>query len=233
MTDPEQQPHEAPMPSEAKSAEMENESPVAEEQLMTTEPVPPFFAQRSFPEWSIWDVLAVVGFTAAAILLFSMIALALAHVATGGRHVAMDELATSPAVVIGSQFAAYPVVIVFMIALVRNKSRERFWQAIRWNWPGAATLGFFLAGIFLAFLVEFASRWLPIPKSLPVDKFFSDATGAYLMAVFGVRLAPLLEETVLPRNVVSAATGVGNGAGNRVTAHSPPSWNTTGLRHRS
>jgi len=97
-------------------------------------------------------------------------------------------------VVIGAQFAAYPVVIVFMIALVRSKSGERFWRAIRWNWPGSAAVGFFLAGTFFALLVEIASRWLPIPKSLPVDKFFSDATGAYLMAAFGITLAPLLEE---------------------------------------
>jgi membrane protease YdiL (CAAX protease family) len=55
-------------------------------------------------------------------------------------------------------------------------------------------LGFFLSGILLAAVVEFISRWMPIPKSLPVDKFFSDAAGAYLMAAFGVTLAPLLEE---------------------------------------
>ena len=46
----------------------------------------------------------------------------------------------------------------------------------------------------LAAVVEFISRWMPIPKSLPVDKFFSDAAGAYLMAAFGITLAPLLEE---------------------------------------
>jgi hypothetical protein len=56
------------------------------------------------------------------------------------------------------------------------------------------TLLFFVSGSIFAFAVEFASRWLPIPKSLPMDKMFSDTSGAYLMAVFGVTLAPLLEE---------------------------------------
>jgi len=194
MTDPEQRPLEPPTQPEEEHVGMEGELPFAAQPPLMAESVPPFSAPRSFPWWSIWDVLAVVGVTAGAILVFSMIALAIAHVAAKGHQVARDELASNPAVAIGAQFAAYPVVIVFMIALVRNKSREPFWQAIRWNWPGPAALGFFLAGIFFAFLVEIASRWLPIPKSLPVDKFFSDATGAYLMAVFGITLAPLLEE---------------------------------------
>jgi uncharacterized protein len=191
MTDPEQDPLEPLTPTAA-----ESEPSAVEPHVMTVEalPTPTSFAQRPFPPWSFWDAMAVLTFTVVAILVFSAIALAIAHVSNRGHHMPLDELASSPVVVIGAQFAAYPLVIVFMIALVRSKSGERFWRAIRWNWPGAAALGFFPAGIFFAFLVEIASRWLPIPKSLPVDKFFGDATGAYLMAAFGITLAPLLEE---------------------------------------
>jgi len=139
-------------------------------------------------------VAAVLCFTLAAVFLFSTMALGVAHVLTSQRHVPVGELASSPIVVIGSQIAAYPAVILFMIMLVRSKTGLRFWQAIRWNWPGPAMLRFLLAGIGFAFAVEFASRWLPIPKSLPVDKYFTDIAGAYLMAAFGVTLAPLLEE---------------------------------------
>jgi membrane protease YdiL (CAAX protease family) len=38
------------------------------------------------------------------------------------------------------------------------------------------------------------ARFLPIPKSLPIDAYFHDATSAYMMAAFGITLAPLLEE---------------------------------------
>jgi membrane protease YdiL (CAAX protease family) len=193
MTDPEREPLEPLTPPE-----VESEVSAAEQRVTTVEAMPPLtcYAPRRFPPWSFWDAMAVLGFTVVAILVFSAIALAIAHVTSRGHHMPVDELASSPVVVIGAQFAAYPLVIVFMIALVRTKSGERFWRAIRWNWPGAAAMGFFLAGIFFAFLVEIASRWLPIPKSLPVDKFFSDATGAYLMAAFGITLAPLVEELV-------------------------------------
>ena len=49
-------------------------------------------------------------------------------------------------------------------------------------------------GIVLAFAVEGLAHFLPIPKSLPMDKFFNDATSAYLMAFFGILVAPVLEE---------------------------------------
>ena len=38
----------------------------------------------------------------------------------------------------------------------------------------------------LAIVVEGLSRFLPIPKSLPMDKYFHDAPSAYLMAAFGI-----------------------------------------------
>ena len=147
-----------------------------------------------FPPWSAWDVAAVLAFTVASIVLFTALALGAAHLLTGKRHVPLGDLASSPIVVIGSQVAAYPLVIAFMMFLVRNKSRLDFWRTIQWNWPKARAIVFLLAGVGFAFVVELASRYLPIPKSLPVDKFFTDRLGAYLMAIFGITLAPLLEE---------------------------------------
>src|SRR5664279_5148231 len=193
MADPEAEPLEYSIPPPA-NVSPESEGLASVQPLVTVDAMRSLPHRAVFPAWSAWDVIAVTGFTVATIVLFSMIALGIAHVVTSKQHVSVGDLATNPIVVIGSQLAAYPIVIVFMIALVRGKSDESFWTAIQWNWPGPATLGFILSGIFFAAVVEFASRWMPIPKSLPVDKFFSDATGAYLMAGFGITLAPLLEE---------------------------------------
>lgn len=159
---------------------------------LTVTAAPP--RQPEFPPWSGWDVGAVLAFTVTAIILCSSIAVGIAHLLTRKQHIPITELASNTVVIIGSQIAAYPAVIVFMMMLVRHKSRGGFWRSIHWGWPGAAAPAFLAGGLILAFVVEFASRWLPIPKSLPVDKYFSDRTGAYLMAVFGITLAPLLEE---------------------------------------
>ncbi len=195
MDDPEQEPLESSLPKPDESVSAWDKFPASVPDIVAAEePLRPQPPRNVFPPWSAWDAVAVLGFTVAAIVLFSMIALGIAHVVTSKHHVSIVELATDPIVVIGSQLAAYPVVILFMIALVRAKSDESFWRTIRWNWPGPTTLSFLLSGILFAVVVEFASRWMPIPKSLPVDKFFSDTSGAYLMAGFGVTLAPLLEE---------------------------------------
>ncbi len=150
--------------------------------------------QRPFPAWSGWDVLAVVVVTAVVVFGFSIAALFIARATPEYRQTPIVELATNAFVVIGAQAAAYPIVLLFMLVLVRSRSHERFGKAIHWNWPGISAAGFFAMGTIVAVAVDGASRFLPIPKSLPMDKYFHDASSAYLMAAFGVTLAPLLEE---------------------------------------
>ncbi|MGB8770172.1 MAG: type II CAAX endopeptidase family protein [Candidatus Korobacteraceae bacterium] len=159
-----------------------------------SEPVLTAPAKQSFPAWSAWDVLAVLVFTAVAVFGFSLAALFIARAVPGYRHAPIAELATNARIVIGAQAAAYPLVLIFMFVLVRSRTRERFGRAIHWNWPGISAPGFFVLGIILAVAIDGLSRFLPIPKSLPMDKYFNDAASAYLMAAFGMTLAPLLEE---------------------------------------
>lgn len=154
---------------------------------------PPLLAPR-FPAWSWWDVLAVLGFTLFTVFLFSMAALFIARHIPQLRRMPLADLATDARIVVGAQAAAYPLVLVFIFILVRSKTRERFAQAIRWNWPAVTAPAFFVGGTVLAIVVESLSNLLPIPKSLPMDKYFHDATGAYLLAAFGLTLAPLMEE---------------------------------------
>jgi uncharacterized protein len=157
-------------------------------------PSQPSFPVRSFPAWSGWDVMAVLVVTAVAVFGFSLAALFIARTAPGYRNASLAELATNARVVIGAQAAAYPIVLLFMFVLVRSRAHERFGKAIHWNWPGVSAPGFFVLGTIVAVVVDGLSRFLPIPKSLPMDKYFHDAASAYLMAAFGMTLAPLLEE---------------------------------------
>ena len=101
----------------------------------------------AFPPWSVWDVMAVLCFTVAAIVLFSIIALGIAHVLTSRQHVPWGELATNPKVVIGSQLAAYPVVILFMIVGGAEQDTDAA-SGRRSGGTGRAQrpLGYFLSG---------------------------------------------------------------------------------------
>lgn len=144
------------------------------------------------PPWNIWDVLRIVVVALITIGLFSIVAMTLAAHGEKSRAV-LERLARNPRVVIPAQMAAYLVVIGYMAAIVRMAGRP-FWTTIKWNFPARAAAGFGALGVALAILVQTASALLPIPKSLPIDQYFSDTAGAYLMTIFGVTFAPLVEE---------------------------------------
>lgn len=157
---------------------------------------PPPPAKR-FPAWSGWDVLAILVFTGFSVVISIVIALLASGAVTGHANVSVNELTANPRVIrafLGGQAGAYLVVLLAMFVLVRSRARETFGQGIQWNWPGSSSTIFFVSGIVLALAVDGLSRFLPMPKSLPIEDLFNNQTNAYLMAIFGMTLAPLLEE---------------------------------------
>ena len=150
-------------------------------------------APKPFPAWSGWDVLAIFAFSLFVIFVFMIVAIVVTYVVRGNGGNPMADIKPYIPVAIAAQAAAYPVILLFIFILVRSRSKAPFGQSISWNWPRTAPL-FAIGGFVLAFAVEKLARFLPMPKSLPLDDYFTDATSAYLMAGLGVILAPLLEE---------------------------------------
>jgi len=184
------------MPSESLPENIETVTPPVLAEAAFAPPIElvPVPAKKSFPAWSGWNVLAIAAFTGVTILVFTLIALFVVRALPEYRNAPLAELATNAKVVIGAQAAAYPVVLLFIFLLIRTKSDEPFGQAVRWNWPGITAPAFLAGGVILALVVDGLARFLPIPKSLPMDTFFHDSASAYMMAAFGITLAPLLEE---------------------------------------
>lgn len=145
------------------------------------------------PPWGIGDVVRIAVVAAIAIGLFSMIAMGVAITNAGPVHVSTSDLARNPRVVVPAQFAAYLVVVIYMVWLVRSPGRS-FWPVVGWHWPRVRWVGWAGLGVALALMVQAASTLLPIPQSLPIDRYFRDTAGAYMMTVFGVTFAPLVEE---------------------------------------
>jgi hypothetical protein len=154
----------------------------------------PVILEKPFPAWSGWDVLAIFAFALVSIFVFVAVAVFAAHSLPAYRHLSFTDLKPYIPFAIAGQAAAYPVIFMFIFILVRTRAHERFGKAICWKWPGMAAPGFIVGGIILALVVDGLARFLPTPKSLPVDTYFSGATSAYMMAGFGITLAPLLEE---------------------------------------
>jgi membrane protease YdiL (CAAX protease family) len=151
---------------------------------MPVEPEPPV----ENPPWSGWEVLALAMVTIVASLFFIWL---------GGRifypSLPAVEVAKRPALSVLSQMVAYLCVVFCMYVLATRTPGRDFLEAIRWNWP-RRWAGYLLGGIFLSVALQVFARLLPVPKQLPMDEFFQTRGLAMLMSVFGITVAPLMEE---------------------------------------
>ena len=103
------------------------------------------------------------------------------------------EVAGYPWVTVLAQLFAYVVVLLFMMSVVKRATGQSFRQAIRWNWPQSWS-AYLFGGVVLALALQGLARFLPMPKELPIDRFFRTPREAWALSLFGITLAPLLEE---------------------------------------
>lgn len=146
------------------------------------------------PAWSGWDVVRIAVVGVFLILVFGIGALWAAFYSGLFRGMPPGQLARDPLLIIPAQFAAYVLLVLFMYAVVRRERGYRFLPAVRWNWPHGAWIGFLALGCVVAIAGQLLSALLPIPKSLPIDQFFHSSADAWIMAIFGITVAPFVEE---------------------------------------
>lgn len=161
--------------------------------------------------------IVVVGIVV--IALFGVAAIWIATASHLFRGMPPGQLARDPLLIIPAQFAAYMVLVFFMYAVVRRERGYRFFPAVRWNWPHGTWIGFMALGAIVAIAGQLLSALLPIPKSLPIDQFFHSPADAWMMAIFGVTVAPFVEELFFRGFLYPVlARGLGVGLGVVLTA---------------
>ncbi len=144
-----------------------------------------------YPPLTLTDVLRLAVVAIVAIGFLSVLAMTVA-VNWAGRGAAA-ELARDPKVIVPAQILGYLVVIGFMAALLHSRGLP-FWRGIHWHWPSLRGARYAAAGAAMSLVVLAASRYLPVPSSVPMQEYFRDRLGAWLMTIFGITLAPLMEE---------------------------------------
>lgn len=108
-------------------------------------------------------------------------------------HRAFVDVAQFPLVTVVAQLLAYVVVLGFMVAVVKRVPGRSFWRELRWQWPQHWSL-YLVAGFALSVALQAFAHLLPMPKDLPIDRFFRTAQEAWALSVFGTFVAPLMEE---------------------------------------
>jgi len=144
------------------------------------------------PVWSGWDVLQIVFLALVSVFAFLYVIGAAAQRLLYPR-IPILEVMMYPLVAVLAQVFAYLLMLGFMVLIVKRVPSQDFWQAIRWNWPKSWAT-YLMAGIALSFALQGLAHFLPIPKELPMDRFFRTPAEAWALSLFGVTFAPLLEE---------------------------------------
>jgi len=162
-------------------------------------------ASAENPPWTVWDiVLLVIIFLVATNILAAAAAVLIGATHLFGYDLAqlthdrhgIEKLLEDPRVILPVQVVCYLILLAAMIAVVRSRARvqQGFFENVGWRWPRGAWPKFLLAGAVLAIAVQLISARLPIPPSLPIEKYFQTTTYAYLMSAFGILVAPFMEE---------------------------------------
>jgi CAAX protease family protein len=155
-----------------------------------TEPAPP---RPRDPVWNFWDLVMIVVVFLAGMVVFGL--LLVGGLTFAGIHVPKEMSPLLVRVMLGAQCLAYLGVLLFMRYLITADYGRRFGEAVRWTAPPATSWPYYvIGGIAMAFAVGLLGRILPFPSHLPIDKYFQDRTSAWLITIFGVSLAPLVEE---------------------------------------
>ena len=171
------------------------DNPVSEPGAETREieAVPSAVIAAEDPTWGVIDVVLIVVFYVIATGLLTAIVFGIIHSVPHWKHYTVAQLAAEPLAVIPPQTLGYVVTLLFMVLVVRRGTAMPFWKAAKWGWP-TNVFPYLAFGLGLSLVVQLVSSFLPIPKSLPIDEFFKTTHAAWILAVFGVSIAPLFEE---------------------------------------
>jgi uncharacterized protein len=90
----------------------------------------------------------------------------------------------------------YLILMGYVFFVVRMRHRLAFWPAL--GWRSVQPSVFLLAGLVLAFAVNVIPYLLRIEvdHELPIERLFHSPEAAYMLAAFGVLVAPLVEELI-------------------------------------
>ena len=145
------------------------------------------------PAWTALDLVRLVVLTIVALIAGVFAVVLIARVGIH-PHSNIGDIVRIPLVAVAGQGLAYLLVFAYMYILVtRERRRPDFLNAIHWNWPSSPAV-YVLIGVVLSFALQILASRLPIPKNLPIDTFFSTPSEAWVLTIFGITLAPLMEE---------------------------------------
>jgi membrane protease YdiL (CAAX protease family) len=154
--------------------------------------LPPLPVSGENPPWGFLEIIGIIAVGVVSLALGVLLVLTLAHKYLYPNLPLLAAAQEHPLLLIAAQAISYLGIVAFMAFLVKRAAGS-FGLGIRWNWPNNPW-GYLLGGVGLSLGLQLLGHFLPIPKELPMDKFFRTPLDAWILALFGMFIAPLMEE---------------------------------------
>ncbi len=159
---------------------------------------PPQYRPPRDPPWSLADLGLFIIFAAASLMIANLIAVGIFSTL---RHelnwrVSMEKALNQTPWVVSMQTIWEVLWLAFIYLVISKKYDRPFWRAVKWLQAPRPPGLYLIAGALLAIAAQLALNLFPSQKHLPIEKLFSSTGAAYLLAVFGICIAPFIEELV-------------------------------------
>ena len=113
-----------------------------------------------------------------------------------GWHALPEQVLTQTPWIITLQMVWELLWLLFIYFTVSKKYHRRFWEALKWVPTPRPGVTYVVIGAALSLAAQLVVNLFPTDKHLPVEKLFTSPSDAYLLAFFGICVAPFVEEMV-------------------------------------
>lgn len=139
-----------------------------------------------------------------------------------GLHT-IEQASKSTPLALGTQLSMYLIALAGAVPFFRMIWGKGYLDGLHWHWPTAWRRRFRLVGTAIVCnLLAVVGNWiLPFPEHAPIDKLFSTSRDAWMLACFGITIAPFFEEMIFRGFLLPAVATAWDWLGERMMDRLP------------